>query len=65
MSSTTCPLCGRGFECGVSDTSQPCWCVGLPALPREALGSQGCYCPDCLRQQLQQWGVVPRPQESA
>jgi hypothetical protein len=65
MSSSTCPLCARSFECGATDTSQPCWCVALPALPLEALGPQGCYCPDCLQQQLLQRGLLPVKQEAA
>ena len=49
-----CPRCGRSFDCGAHDSSKPCWCVSLPALPLEELGRQdaSCYCPDCLRTQL-------------
>lgn len=54
MTTTACPRCGRNFDCGAQDSSKPCWCVSLPALPLEELGRQdaSCYCPDCLRTQL-------------
>ncbi|MBM3363055.1 MAG: cysteine-rich CWC family protein [Betaproteobacteria bacterium] len=61
-----CPQCGRGFECGATDASAPCWCVALPALPREALGqgAQTCFCPECLRQHLRQKGLMTDRQEA-
>ena len=54
MTTTACPRCGRSFDCGATDSSKPCWCVSLPALPLEQLGKDdaGCYCPDCLRLRL-------------
>ena len=59
MSTTACPRCGRSFDCGAQDSSKPCWCVSLPALPLEELGRQdaGCYCPDCLRTRLAERAV--------
>ncbi len=63
MTSTACPRCGRVFDCGAQDSSQPCWCVSLPKLPLEALGQgdAGCYCPDCLRVRLAEHGLLTRP----
>ena len=44
----TCPRCGAGFDCTLSDV---CWCarqpIGLP-LP-EAGSDEDCLCPDCFK----------------
>jgi len=66
MTTTACPRCGRIFDCGAQDSSQPCWCVSLPKLPLETLGKDdaGCYCPDCLRVRLAEHGLLPRPESA-
>jgi hypothetical protein len=55
------------FDCGAVDPQTACWCVALPALPRQALGERAdtCFCPDCLREQLRQNGLLPQKQEAA
>jgi uncharacterized protein len=44
----TCPRCGAGFDCTLSDS---CWCahqpIGLP-VPEKSDG-EDCLCPDCFK----------------
>lgn len=54
---SSCPRCGQGFHCGVSDGS-PCACGSvkldgpLRAVLRQRFSS--CLCGDCLRTLVQQ-----------
>lgn len=43
-----CPRCEAVFECNLE---QHCWCFDLPHIPVRP-GPQGCWCPDCLRQEI-------------
>lgn len=47
-----CTRCAATFTCGMTDASDsdaPCWCTGLPPLPRNAYNEEGtCLCPRCL-----------------
>jgi hypothetical protein len=56
----TCPGCGKKFTCGLSAGLKTCWCMEKPnSIPLPVEGSQsGCYCPDCLQQQLEKCAVA-------
>ncbi|HEX2604594.1 MAG TPA: cysteine-rich CWC family protein [Oxalicibacterium sp.] len=44
-----CPQCHTQFTCTQKgEESAPCWCMSLPALPRESLNGAACLCPACL-----------------
>ena len=51
---STCSRCGAPFHCAVASGSpQPCWCTQMPAaVPLPAESGAGCWCPACLRQQI-------------
>ena len=65
MTATTCPQCGAAFQCS-PQPDQRCWCLDLPPLPVDQLGREaaGCYCPACLRNKLDQVGLMPTPPEA-
>jgi hypothetical protein len=61
-----CSSCGSGFTCGLSETSEPCWCAALPVLARID-PSRGCLCPTCLAALLktqQSWPAEPAGAQS-
>ena len=59
-----CTLCGAEFHCAMLEGSpEPCWCTALPQampvpLPQQAAG---CWCPACLRAQLEGRLAGPGP----
>jgi hypothetical protein len=46
-----CSSCNLPFTCGMRETSEPCWCAALPALP-SIEPAQDCLCPACLKARL-------------
>ena len=42
-----CPECGTMFNCGISDSDDPCWCSDYPAIFPPA-NDKDCLCSDCL-----------------
>ena len=63
---STCPRCQAQFGCANVDgpRDQPCWCMSMPVLPKEALvltasgELQSCFCPACLQEMTR--GLSPR-----
>jgi hypothetical protein len=47
-----CPSCGTTFECGYAAGQSRCWCFELPTVPVNDQ-CQGCLCPRCLAQRLE------------
>jgi len=51
-----CASCGQGFLCGAELREGTCWCNDLPLI-MEVPGQQdemGCYCPECLKDIIQE-----------
>jgi hypothetical protein len=55
---STCTRCGATFSCAMADggpADQPCWCTALPPVvpvPGTDTAGAGCWCPACLRAQV-------------
>jgi O-acetyl-ADP-ribose deacetylase len=50
---STCPQCGKEFECGSKAGKNTCWCVAYPHLLPPSAESE-CLCPDCLPKKLRE-----------
>ncbi|MBU3598920.1 cysteine-rich CWC family protein [Polynucleobacter sp. 30F-ANTBAC] len=51
-SNQTCFKCGLDFYCQSLAGETTCWCMALPALPKDQVSpDQGCLCQKCLKEQ--------------
>ncbi len=52
---SVCSRCGAAFGCAMADGgSEPCWCTALPPVIPVPGVEVGCWCPACLRAQIEQ-----------
>jgi len=59
--SQICPQCGTTFGCDIAQGKTHCWCMELPAIPKDITAktaglSEGCLCPACLKELAQSVG---------
>ncbi|MGZ8289803.1 MAG: cysteine-rich CWC family protein [Telluria sp.] len=51
---STCARCGAEFGCAMADRlDAPCWCTELPAVVPVPGEAAACWCPACLRNQIE------------
>jgi len=50
-----CLRCGAAFSCAMlGEQDGPCWCTALPpALPLPGAAGASCFCPGCLKLEIE------------